>query len=99
MFSFQIISEGTTIAAVDASFAMNCSCIIVLTTTGTTAKQMSRYRPRAPILVVTRDLVVSRQMHLWSGCFPLLFEKPRDETMPWMEDVDDRVKFAVDVST
>ena len=77
---------------------MNCSCIIVLTTTGTTAKVMSRYRPLAPILVVTRNSVVAAQIHLWRGCFPLHYPEPRDLEMAWMEDVDRRVKFAVAVS-
>jgi len=91
----RIIAEGTCIAAVDASFAMNCSCIIVLTTTGTTAKVMSRYRPLAPILVVTRNAVVAAQIHLWRGCFPIHYPEPREAEMPWMEDVDRRVRFAV----
>ena len=77
---------------------MNCSCIIVLTTTGTTAKVMSRYRPNAPILVVTREPVVAAQIHLWRGCFPIHYPVPREEEMPWMDDVDRRVNFAVAVS-
>ena len=32
--SARVIAESTCIAAVDASFAMKCACIIVLTTTG-----------------------------------------------------------------
>ena len=59
---------------------------------------MSRYRPLAPILVVTRNSVVAAQIHLWRGCFPLHYPEPRDLEMAWMEDVDRRVKFAVAVS-
>lgn len=91
----KIVAEATCIAAVDASFAMKCSCIVVLTTKGTSARMMSRYRPRVPMLVVTRDLMVAGQLHLWSGCFPLLFPDPKQADMPWMEDVDRRVRFAV----
>lgn len=94
----QIIAESTCIAAVDASFAMQCTCIILLTTTGYSAKIMSRYRPMAPILVVTRDPVVAAQVHLWRGCFPIHYDIPRTEDMTWMEDVDRRVQFAVEVS-
>lgn len=93
----RIISESTCIAAVDASFAMQCSCIIVLTTTGTTAKIMSRYRPLAPILVVTRDPVVAAQIHLWWGCFPIHYPEPREKDTPWMEDVDRRLRYAITI--
>lgn len=40
--SERMTAETTCIAAVDASFAMKCSAIIVLSTTGKTAQYMSR---------------------------------------------------------
>ena len=50
------------------------------------------------MLVVTRDELVASKLHLWNGCFPLLYTAPRpDGNAAWMEDVDNRVKFAVTV--
>ena len=48
------------IAAVDASFQQNASAIITLTTSGKTAFVISRYRPRCPIIAVTRDAHAAR---------------------------------------
>jgi hypothetical protein len=40
-------------SAVEASFKAPASAIIVLTTSGNTARLVSKYRPRCPILAVT----------------------------------------------
>ena len=48
------------IAAVDASFQQNAAAIITLTTSGKTAFVISRYRPRCPIIAVTRDAHAAR---------------------------------------
>jgi pyruvate kinase len=48
------------IASVDASFQQNASAIITLTTSGKTAFVISRYRPRCPIIAVTRDAHAAR---------------------------------------
>jgi pyruvate kinase len=50
----------TAIAAVDASFSQNAAAIVCLTTTGRTAFNLARYRPRCPIIAVTRDKGVAR---------------------------------------
>ena len=58
---------------------------------------MSRYRPLAPIIVVTRDERVARQLHLFRGCFPLYYPEPKNPDISWMEDVDARINVAVKV--
>merc|ERR1712211_3554 len=37
---------------------------------------------------------VARQMQIFRGCIPLLYEKEREAA--WMKDVDDRVQYAID---
>ena len=37
---------------------------------------------------------VARQMQIFRGCIPLLYEKEREAD--WMKDVDDRVQYAID---
>ena len=61
------------IAAVEAAFKSQAAAIITLTTSGTTAHLMAKYRPRCPIIAVTRNEQVARQCHLWRGILPLHF--------------------------
>jgi pyruvate kinase len=48
--------------------------IIVLTESGKTAEYMSKYRPIAPVLGVTANPQVARQMLVHRGIFPMLVE-------------------------
>merc|ERR1719228_3119681 len=84
----------TAISAVLASYKSQASAIVVLTTSGATAHMVSKYKPPCPILSVTRFDRPARQMQLYRGCIPLLYEKER--AGDWMKDVDDRVQFAID---
>ncbi|CAH3142348.1 unnamed protein product, partial [Porites lobata] len=87
--------ETTAIAAVAASFTANAACIVCLTHTGKTAEVVARFRPRCPIIVVTRDARVARQMHLYRGCFPLIYDRPPKENV--LEEHDERLEFALDM--
>jgi pyruvate kinase len=56
-------AETLAIAAVSAA-------ILVLSTSGNTARLVSKYRPEVPILTVTRNEQTARQIHLHRGCYP-----------------------------
>lgn len=56
---------------------------------------LSKYRPRAPIIAVTRSGQAARQAHLYRGIYPVLYTKPACDV--WAEDVDLRVNFALEV--
>ncbi|KAI4901532.1 hypothetical protein NFI96_009959 [Prochilodus magdalenae] len=88
-------SEAVAIGAVEASFKCCASALIILTKTGRSAHLLSRYRPRAPIIAVTRNGQTARQAHLYRGIFPVFYNQPAHDT--WAEDVDLRVNFAMDV--
>ncbi|CAL8261151.1 unnamed protein product [Merluccius merluccius] len=86
-------TESIAIGTVEASFKCCASAIIVLTKTGRSAHLLSRYRPRAPIIAVTRCGQAARQAHLYRGIYPVLYTKPANDV--WAEDVDLRVNFAL----
>merc|ERR1719242_1117712 len=87
-------TSTTAISAVLASYKCKAAAIVVLTTSGTTSHIVSKYKPHCPILSVTRYGQVARQMQIFRGCIPLLYEKERDAD--WIKDVDDRVQYAID---
>ncbi|KAF4081411.1 hypothetical protein AMELA_G00161070 [Ameiurus melas] len=87
--------ESVAIGAVETSFKCCASAIIVLTKSGRSAHLLSRYRPRALIMAVTRNEQTARQCHLYRGIFPILYNKPANDV--WAEDVDLRVSFALEL--
>ncbi|KAM9313460.1 pyruvate kinase PKM isoform 2-T3 [Gastrophryne carolinensis] len=88
-------AEAMAVGAVEASFKCLAKALIVLTESGRSAHLVARYRPRAPIIAVTRNGQTARQAHLYRGIFPVLYKEPVNQA--WAEDVDHRVNFAMDV--
>lgn len=86
-------TEVVAMSAVEASFKQPASAIIVMTTSGETARLVSKYRPRCPVLAVTRDDHVARLCNLFRGVFPLLYTA--DEKKDFQEDVNSRLSWAI----
>lgn len=86
-------STAIALAAVSASMKLPAGAIIALTTTGQTAQQVSRYRPRCPIISISRNAQTTRQGHLWRGIMPLLYTPPKLDD--WSQDVDARVNSGI----
>ena len=67
---------------------------MVITLTGKTAQVVSKYRPRCPVISITNNERVARQIHLYRGCFPFVFEGEFSSDNKWSQDVEDRVEAA-----
>ncbi|KAM3442692.1 hypothetical protein MY4824_000833 [Beauveria thailandica] len=89
--------ESCAMAAVRASLDLGAGGIIVLSTSGESARLLSKYRPVCPIFMVTRSATTSRFAHLYRGVYPFLLDeaKPDFSKVNWQEDVDKRIKWAV----
>ena len=73
---FNYISNDTTTsisqAAKDISYQLKAKAIISATTSGATAKAISRFRPLVPIIATTYSQRIMRKLALYWGVFPIL---------------------------
>lgn len=92
------VAEACAMDAVNSSLKLNAGGIIVLSTSGESARLLSKYRPVCPIFMVTRNASASRYGHLYRGVYPFYFpeQKPDFTKVNWQEDVDRRIKWGID---
>uniref|UniRef100_A0A158PCG9 Pyruvate kinase n=1 Tax=Angiostrongylus cantonensis TaxID=6313 RepID=A0A158PCG9_ANGCA len=64
-------THTTAIGAVSAAVFCKAKAIVLITTTGNTAVLCSRYRPPVPVISISRNEQVARQLHLYRSVFPL----------------------------
>ncbi|KAF9110033.1 Pyruvate kinase [Mortierella sp. AM989] len=87
-------TETVASSAVSAAHEQDAGAIIVLSTSGDTARLVSKYRPKANIIIVTRKESTARAIHLSRGCYPFIYSQPKNED--WQEDVDSRLRWGIE---
>jgi len=68
------ISSAVALAAVKTAYSADAKAIFAFTTSGTTARLVSRLRPEMPIIAVTPSIAAYHQMALNWGVMPVLAE-------------------------
>eukprot|EP00308_Calcidiscus_leptoporus_P021322 CAMPEP_0119350984 /NCGR_PEP_ID=MMETSP1334-20130426/239_1 /TAXON_ID=127549 /ORGANISM="Calcidiscus leptoporus, Strain RCC1130" /LENGTH=663 /DNA_ID=CAMNT_0007363681 /DNA_START=74 /DNA_END=2062 /DNA_ORIENTATION=+ len=89
------INDSVAKSVVDAATAHDAKLIITLTSSGASARLISKFRPRCPIMVVARDAHIGAASNLNRGCIPFFYpvEKPADGL-----DVEARFEFAMQIA-
>lgn len=73
------VTDSISAATVEVAQSLDAAAILTATTSGSTARMTSRYRPKAPIIGVTTQPDTYRRMALIWGVFPVL--SPVAETL------------------
>jgi pyruvate kinase len=55
----------------------NSKAIVVFTTSGNTAINLSKLRPTVPIIAACENIHIARQLALVWGVYPIIIEKPK----------------------
>ncbi|EMS21550.1 pyruvate kinase [Rhodotorula toruloides NP11] len=91
--SYPALFNTVAMAAVAAALEQKAGAILVMSTSGNTARLVSKYKPPCPIITVTRNEQTSRQIHLHRGVYPMHYphEKPSSDE-GWQVDIDNRIR-------
>lgn len=71
------IDDAISYAACHSAFQLGAAAIVAFTTSGATARRVSKYRPKAPILALTPSDVTSRRLALSWGVRAYIVAEPQ----------------------
>jgi pyruvate kinase len=91
------ISDSVTYAVCVLADHLDAAAILAPTQSGRTATQISRFRPKQPIIAFTPNLTTVRRLVLFRGIYPHLISDPRD-TDDMIEKVSKRAVETGDLS-
>lgn len=84
------VPNAVSLATCNAAMDLNASAIITATQSGHTARVISQFRPKCPIIAVTPYEKVARRLALNWGVFPIIANK--------MESTDELIDSSVDIA-
>lgn len=68
----QDITGSVAYSAVECAIRLKCKTIVTPTISGYTARKISRFRPNCPIVAITPDINVVKNLKLYYGIYPVL---------------------------
>ncbi|CAI6353367.1 unnamed protein product [Macrosiphum euphorbiae] len=86
-------TQAISIGCVEVSFKCHAAAIIVITTSGLSARYIARYRPRCPVLAVVRHGKSARKLSVWRNIIALQYIGPIENVF---KDIENRTRFAMD---
>lgn len=86
------------LASVTTAYELGASAIISATVSGSTAKNVSRFRPECPILAITPSNSVARKLSVYWGVYPIVAElyNSTDEMIDTTTDIAKKLGFVKD---
>ena len=70
----ETVTDAISYATCSTAVALNASAIVTATSSGYTARMVSKFRPQSPIVAATADEKVMRQLNLNWGVYPVKSE-------------------------
>lgn len=86
------ITEAISQSVANSALDLDVKAIITPTESGYTARMVSKYRPKSPIIAVTRNEQVMRRLCLVWGVLPIKGEEARNTDEMFQLAVDDSIK-------
>lgn len=92
------VPTAISMASVTTAYELGASAIITATVSGSTAKNVSRFRPECPILAITPNKDVSRKLSLYWGVYPIVADlyESTDEMIDSTADIAKKHGFVHD---
>ncbi|CAG9836450.1 unnamed protein product [Diabrotica balteata] len=87
------MAQAIAISAVESANKTLAAAIVVITTSGKSAHLIAKFKPRCPIIAVTRIPQTARQCQMYRAILPLIYEADRQED--WLKDVDARLHYGI----
>ncbi|GAA3401652.1 pyruvate kinase [Paenibacillus hodogayensis] len=86
------ITEAISQSVANSALDLDAKAIITPTESGYTARMVSKYRPKSPVIAVTRSEQVMRRLCLIWGVLPIRGEEARNTDEMFQLAVDDSIK-------
>lgn len=67
-----VVTDAISYASCATAADLQAAAIIATTSSGSTARMVARYRPKAPIIAVSSNIIAVRQLQLIRGVIPLM---------------------------